>query len=198
MKVWEETRHTHFTKLYTKSWGIIVVEVICTDSCASQNTPMDLHCIHAVHCIHCIPTKNNMKKFMWSGSKGSKVKSCRNWPFQWRVSTCIALALKWQQASSPFDVASFLSPWWIRSQYGNKRDTHMSPSCFKIFYQWFYQSSVDTFALSGNTNGSWLIRWPCDRKTNFVSKISVTNIDPNPTKGFSSSILCGKTSPNII
>ena len=51
--VWQETGHAHFTKLYTKSWGIIVVEVICTDSCASQNTPMNLHCIHAVHCIHC-------------------------------------------------------------------------------------------------------------------------------------------------
>ena len=52
--------------------------------------------------------KNNVKKLMSSGSKTSKVESCRNWPFQWRVSTCIAAALICQQGSRFNDLANVL------------------------------------------------------------------------------------------
>ena len=76
------------------------------------------------------------------------------------VSTCIALALIWQQASSPNDLTKvLLFIWRIRGDYERKRDTQISPNCLQNLWAIFQSKSSAMTAALPKTLGSTLHSW---------------------------------------
>ena len=132
--------------------------------------------------------------------------SCRNWPFQCRGSSCIAVTLIWQQASSPDDLTKVLvylvDKWtgWKETEH-----THLTKSCLQNLWS-VVQSQCSGQILSPKR----LIDLHCIHditghsigKANLPNKISVRRasdtLDSSPTKGLPSSIPCGKTSSSIM
>ena len=74
MKVWQETGHTHFTKLYTKSWGIIVVTLALPQTLRWIYTAFT-PCI-AFTAVNAF-TAFLLKKYIWRNSCGVEVRDLK-------------------------------------------------------------------------------------------------------------------------
>ena len=135
--------HTHLTKLSPKSLGISSVKVLCTNSCPSRNTGMDLHCIDSLHSIQCsevipcLPTfyENEYEQFWINSCRVEFRDLCFNHADTDRFSEegQPALLLRWHgnMPAAPMILQILLSSWWIRGRYERKNDTYISLNCLQ-------------------------------------------------------------------